>query len=79
MFGMKKAKDLEKTGNIQNDDSIELVIEGKPYSLTPGELAQTNSLLLEALIGELTKKKLIDPIELGKTLEKIQSERLKKK
>ena len=65
-----------KFSNKKKDDII-LEVEGKKYVMTPQELAITNSMLLEALISELSKKGLVDPESLGKTIEEIQSSRTK--
>ncbi|MFP4459209.1 MAG: hypothetical protein ACLFSQ_06460 [Candidatus Zixiibacteriota bacterium] len=57
---------------------IQVVIDGKEYWMSYGELAQSNSILLEALIAELSKQGVIDPKELGKSIQKIRESRLKK-
>ena len=57
---------------------ITVMIDGKKYQMSYAELAQSNSLLIEALVSELTKNKIIDPAELGKTIGEIQKSRIKK-
>ena len=63
----------------KKEEDIILEVDGKKYTLTTQELALSNSMLLEALIAELTKKGIIDPESLGETIQEVQSARIRKK
>ena len=64
---------------MSENKGITVMIDGKKYEMSFGELAQSNSILLEALIAELTKKGIIDPTELGNTIREVQKARIKEK
>jgi len=57
---------------------MKMVVDGKEYDVSFEEIAQSNNMLLEALISVLVDKKIIDPEELGKKLQLIHNERCKK-
>ncbi len=64
---------------MADKEGITVMIDGKKYEMSFGELAQSNSILLEALIAELTKKNLIDPKALGQTIQEVRKARIREK
>jgi len=55
--------------------ALKMIIDGKEQDVTFEELALSNNLAQEALVRLLIEKKLFDPEELLKMMEKVKQER----
>ncbi|HUV30775.1 MAG TPA: hypothetical protein VMY05_06795 [Acidobacteriota bacterium] len=60
---------------VEKKIALKMVVNGKERDITYEELALSNNLAQEALVRLLIEKKLIEPDELLKMMERVKKER----